>query len=190
MPEPDGVERAFIAIDMPDEAKESILSILEELPCKCLRPVKKESMHLTLIFLGRPARREVEDVRRIMGGLDSKKFAMSIKGIGAFTPREPRVVFVSINEGKQELLAIHRKIAADLGDSGIAVEDRPYQPHITIARVYKATPHESGQISGIVEKHKGDEFGSFVCGSIKLKSSIMEGGHYTHNDIYVKELDS
>ena len=43
--------------------------------------------------------------------------------------------WVSIEEGRDETTAIHGELARRLNAAGIAIESRPFSPHLTLARV-------------------------------------------------------
>lgn len=43
-----------------------------------------------------------------------------------------------MREGRQELAAIHRELGGRVRASGVTIEDRPFSPHLTLARVRDA----------------------------------------------------
>lgn len=93
--------------------------------------------HITLRYLG-----AVDQVtyERFLGGLgelgECDPFRLGLGGIGAFPdPRRATVVWVGVDRGVDRLhdLAAFCEEAAQ--GAGLAPEDRPFRPHLTLARV-------------------------------------------------------
>jgi RNA 2',3'-cyclic 3'-phosphodiesterase len=179
--------RLFIATDLPEEVKEAISRTTARLP-DCARPVSADKMHLTLEFLGALKEQDVEKVNRIIDGISSKQFGITIRGVGTFDRKRPKVVFASITSGSNELVAIHNELSANLKASGIITDERRYRPHITIARLYNLQRKEVQSVNEFVDQHTNDEFGSFICKEIKLKNSIMGSNGHAYSDLHLKEL--
>jgi 2'-5' RNA ligase len=90
------------------------------------------------LFLGEVDERHVADVCRIVGETTQQhsSFTMNVETAGCFPhPRRPRVLWVGVGAGKQELCAIHDSLEIALLDLGFRREDRKYSPHITLGRV-------------------------------------------------------
>jgi RNA 2',3'-cyclic 3'-phosphodiesterase len=45
------------------------------------------------------------------------------------------VFWVSLEDGRDEMTAIHGELGRRLNAAGIAIESRPFSPHLTLARV-------------------------------------------------------
>ena len=100
-----------------------------------LAPV--ENWHLTLRFLGKVDQVTYE---RFLVGLqrieEQASFPISVDRFGAF-PRAKRatVVWAGIDRGESELSKLN-EIAEDAAvGAGLTSEERPFHPHITLARV-------------------------------------------------------
>lgn len=101
---------------------------------KGARWVRPEQRHLTLRFIG-----ELEDAARLRAEVDARargweRSDVRLDGLGTFGGRRPTVLFAKITPE-----APARAIAASLEEacvaSGIAPADRPYSPHVTLARL-------------------------------------------------------
>lgn len=96
-----------------------------------------ENWHITLRYLGR-----VEQVtyERFLGGLSAvgecRRFKVGLGGIGAFpNPRRATVVWAGVDRGSEQLEDL-AAIAEDAAQgAGLPAEDRPFHPHLTLARV-------------------------------------------------------
>ena len=128
--------RAFAGVPLPTVARMALAERVDDLdiPGK-LAPV--ENWHLTLRFLG-----QVDQVtyERFLAGLqrveEERSFPISVDRFGAF-PRAKRatVVWAGIESGESELSKLN-EIAEDAAvGAGLTPEDRPFHPHITLARV-------------------------------------------------------
>jgi len=105
-------------------------------PIPGIRWVDPEQTHLTLHFLGE---RPDGDIPRLVPLLQrcggELPFTLITTPAGTFgTPSSPRVLWVGV-EPSPPLQRLHRTLADGLVSLGIPVEDRPYHPHLTIARL-------------------------------------------------------
>ncbi len=149
--------RAFIAIELPDDVKKGLALLRKELKRDEHRFVKwvdPEGIHLTLKFLGDiPSRRVTE----ITGAMEAAArgftpFGLEISGLGAFPRLEQvRVIWVGVGGEVDRLKDLHKRIDAELAALGFAREERPFTPHLTLARVRQnASPSERRSLGEIV----------------------------------------
>ena len=101
------------------------------------RWVPPSNLHITLWFIG-----NVTDDRsnEILGALDRPfsipVFNVQIAGLGVFpSTGAPRVFWLGVRSGAEQLIGLHAGLAARLLPLGIEPERRAYSPHLTIARV-------------------------------------------------------
>jgi 2'-5' RNA ligase len=94
-------------------------------------------LHLTVRFIG-----EVDDqtaaavCRTLERPMAHVPFDLALAGIGAFPKGgSPRVLWIGTTDGGEELLAAEREVSRRLTGIGLQEEDRPYSPHLTLARV-------------------------------------------------------
>lgn len=133
--------RLFTAIDLPRDVCRR-LSGLPGRPPRGVRPVNPGQIHLTLHFLG-----NVEDERRAalgdaLGKVRPAKFTIAIRGTGVFPPTgRPTILWAGIADAAP-LAALHEALANAIAACGLAVEQRPYVPHVTLARLTPAAPRD------------------------------------------------
>jgi RNA 2',3'-cyclic 3'-phosphodiesterase len=136
-----GLRRAFLAVVPPPDVLRWTDSVADSVrrPDDGLRWTRPEQRHLTLQFLGRVddpdsladslAESVAESVRRIA------PFTLALGGAGAFpSARRAAVVWLGVATGGEELAALAGVIAAATAPLGFAVEERPFRPHLTLAR--------------------------------------------------------
>jgi 2'-5' RNA ligase len=96
-----------------------------------LRWSTRESWHITLQFLGSASHEQYECVIGRLREVHHSQVLIELGSIGTF----PRVgvLFVDVRVSSQ-LLALQKTITAATAPCGFTPEDRPYHPHITLAR--------------------------------------------------------
>ena len=134
--------RLFIAVEVSPEARAELATAQQRLkrgdfPVKWVTP---ESIHLTLHFLGNlDAARLTAVHSRLAEPLATAPFVLSLGDLGTFpTSGPPKILWIAVRDGRQELAAIHRELGVRLRASGVPIEDRPFSPHLTLARVRDA----------------------------------------------------
>jgi RNA 2',3'-cyclic 3'-phosphodiesterase len=144
-----------------------------------LRWTRPETWHITLAFYGDVPEEKFEDLSERLGRVAARTTPMelSLAGAGRFGPR---VVWFGV-QGQHERLG---RLAEAAGSAArrchIKVEDRPYRPHLTLARVSGVprgtTSDEAGPVdlAPLVEKLKGFRSPGWLAGDIEL-FNVIEG---------------
>ena len=132
--------RTFIALER-DEAlqrhlSEKIRRMAPALPeLKWVDPV---SIHLTLAFLGELADAQLAKAMQAsdVAARQASPFRYRLAQLGTFgAARQPRGVWVGIDEPTGALARLHHRLTRELEQRGCALETRPFSPHLTLARV-------------------------------------------------------
>ena len=132
--------RTFIAVEVPDSARDRIAQLVNRFKTTGtdIKWVEPDNIHVTLKFLGNIGTDQPAVIRDgLSAALDSAgAFDLKLGRIGAFPDmNRPRVFWVSIVEGRDELIAMQQRIEAELHARGFVREERPFSPHLTIGRV-------------------------------------------------------
>ncbi len=144
--------RIFIGIDLDSEVRGRIARFLEgvESFAPDARWVRPESLHITLKFIGEQTPGRVEAIAEHLRRVGGSAFEIRSGGYGFFpTTKAPRVFWIGIHAGSQ-LAELARSIDTATAELGIPREDRPYSPHLTLAR------GGGGRSSGSPKRHEGD----------------------------------
>jgi 2'-5' RNA ligase len=144
--------RIFIGIDLDPEVRIRIDRFLEGVEgfAPDARWVRPESLHITLKFIGERPPERVEAITERLRRVESSPFEVRAGGYGFFpTAKAPRVFWIGIHSGLQ-LAELAEKIDIATAELGIPREDRPYSPHLTLART------GAGRRSGSPRWRKGD----------------------------------
>jgi 2'-5' RNA ligase len=135
--------RLFVAIDIDDDARRAIAALKARVVAACavsrracLKWVHPEHQHVTLVFLGEIAEGRVTPiVRGMSGGVSVRPFTLGLGGLVMFPARgTPRVLSLGVTGGEEALAAVHQRLAERLKGLGVVLDDRPFHPHLTLAR--------------------------------------------------------
>lgn len=167
--------RAFLAVPTPEDAARAIRALVDRLKpaLSGARFVPVTQWHLTLHFFAALTPDQVEGVRQAAkdsaSGLDP--FPVSLCKLGTFPdPRRPRVLWLGLAEGARECTALRDRLARELRARGLPVEDRPFRPHLTLARFWDPPP---GGIDGVLRRAPSEEVVRFTAGNVVLFRSIL-----------------
>lgn len=125
--------RSFFAL-WPDAAvRERLASIGEEVAGEAGgKPVKADSLHLTLAFVGNVAESEVKRLAAVVDRISRKPFSMGLDRLNAFAG--PQVAWVGTSHVPGVLYDMQAQLHLELEHAGFSVEQRRFIPHITVAR--------------------------------------------------------
>lgn len=131
--------RAFIALAVPGEALDRCRGIQDRLLELKLdgRFVRVERVHLTLKFLGNVHEGDLPAVEEALRECADPipPFELGVSGVGAFPhASSARVVWVGVRFG-EELRRLQRRIEDRFQKLGFEREERPFAPHLTLARL-------------------------------------------------------
>jgi 2'-5' RNA ligase len=132
--------RAFLALELPAAARAALEEIIVSLRAATPGGVKwvlADNAHLTLHFFGRERRERLERVvEALRHARLGNEYGASLGEVGAFpNVRSPHTIWVGLDQGNRETVAIQARVAAILGELAFALESRPFTPHITLGRV-------------------------------------------------------
>lgn len=148
--------RLFIAIEIPADLKRNINSMRADIPGA--RWVVAEQIHLTLAFLGEVEEAGVERLNSELARIQSGEFELCFSGTGCFPSRHrPRVLWIGL-EPQPRLDELAAKVRAALFACGIPQEERPFSPHITLARL-KLSP--SRELDAFLDHPQKNKFHPF-----------------------------
>jgi len=167
--------RSFISIDLEDQQIlsriASILSSLQSLGGD-LKPVERENIHLTLKFLGNVTAPRLGEVKSSLQQLLFSAFTAEIKGAGAFPNlNHMNVIWVGVNEGWSQVEQIYEQVEKLLSSLGFRRENRPFSPHITVARVRSGRNRD--EIANFLRRLGHATFGKINVNKVRLKQSIL-----------------
>ena len=134
--------RAFLALKTPPVWDEKLGELQRNLKSKfgssAFRWVKPEQIHITLRFFGWITTPQADELTLLLPGICSAHppFTLSCESLGTFpNVRRPRVLWAGLKGDLQQASALHLALSAATAKYGEPPEDRPFKPHLTLARL-------------------------------------------------------
>lgn len=183
--EPPGEWRIFIAIELPaivrQKLKAHIDGLRSALPDVRASWSREDNLHLTLKFLGDTPVTKVEALEQAAQRAASRvePFEIVVGGCGAFPPKgQPRVLWIGIEDPSGRLALLHRALEDECANAGFPYEERPFHPHLTIARIRK--PHDSRQLAVVHKEIRFEPETVFASELAVIRSELRsEGSRHT-----------
>ena len=186
--------RAFLALEVVEETVvQNLMNAQVEMrETKAdLSMVERQNLHFTVKFFGDIPESQVPEIDGRLEKLSLKSADVSLRGIGAFPdPKRPRVLWAGIPEDQQgSIVPLAEAVIRAIEGIGER-EDRPFHPHITLARVRSGVNKE--RLASFLLGNASREFGTTHLGTLKLKSSSLtpSGPVYSNVREYRLELPS
>jgi 2'-5' RNA ligase len=127
--------RLFVALWPPPDAVSELLAVVEDVrrDAPTLRWTAPERWHLTLAFLGEVVEERRPELEERLARAASRHPALALRfaGGGRFGSR---LLFTRVDGEREPLTRLAASVAAAARRSRIPVDDRPYKPHLTLAR--------------------------------------------------------
>lgn len=130
--------KLFIAISVSDEYKkrlDTIVAALNGRLCSKVNWTRPTNWHVTLQFLGQVEDEMVDDIRSLLRLIKFPVFSMRANDVeGIPNMFHPRVIWVAINEGSEQCIALAEAVMDKMDAFGFK-RGRPCIPHVTLGRV-------------------------------------------------------
>jgi RNA 2',3'-cyclic 3'-phosphodiesterase len=133
--------RAFVAVVPPDAVldtlDERVATLTREAPS--LRWLPRAQRHLTLAVLGRVADAEALGAALSAAVQRCSPFTLRLGTAGAFpAPRRATALWVGVAHGASDVAGLAATVQDAVAGLADHAEDRPYHPHLTVARAPRA----------------------------------------------------
>jgi 2'-5' RNA ligase len=174
--------RLFVAIGLPEEIEKKLEEFQNELKpyARDAKWVNPKSIHLTLKFLGEVKEEKLAALQDALfkSAENLASIPITIHGSGFFpNPHRPSVFWAGVQA--EALHPLQKRIEETTQPLGFEGENRPYSPHLTLARF--KDPHGRLPIAQEAEKRKDFRFGNFEATDFSLYQSVLKrsGAEYT-----------
>lgn len=108
-----------------------------------LKWTRPENLHFTLKFFGEVPKSRLKDLKQALDQavIHNEPFLLKLGEAGCFPPKGiPRIIWLGVAIGSSQLVKLAGSIENACFGYGFPKEDRPFNPHLTIARLKEATP--------------------------------------------------
>lgn len=181
--------RLFVALPVPDRERDALAGLLAgwrplDWP---VRWVRRESIHLTLRFLGELPGESLPGLCTALdaSAADTGRVELVPRGVEFYPSRRPRVLWVALEPVPALELLAHRVERALEHLPGVRPVDGPFRPHITLGRVAR-----DGRVPAEVHRRVAGAAlpGAFLAERLVLYESELDGGAPRYLERHVVEL--
>jgi 2'-5' RNA ligase len=163
--------RLFTGIDLREEVRERLERLLMLLrPCAHLKWSPVYNLHVTLKFIGEWPEERLPELEAALRTLAPREAVQAdVKGLGWYpNPHHPRVFWVAV-QGGDPLVSLAKDVDSALAPLGIALEDRPFNAHLTLARIKEPAPLQA--LRNTIAQLESVDFGSLLVDRFYLYRS-------------------
>lgn len=166
--------RLFVAIRPPQIVRDALLDTMDAVPGA--RWQDEDQLHLTLRFIGTVERPLAEDIAGELAGVRVPRFDLAVQSVGAFERKGMAHTLWAGLTHSDPLILLQRKIERACQIAGLPPETRRYAPHITLARLGRA----SKPVDGFLAQHANLATASWTVEEFRLYESHLSpsGAHY------------
>ena len=111
------------------------------------RLMRRDSLHMTLAFLGSVSAPRVTDAEAAADGVTATAFDLAVDRLGYW--KRKRIVWAGSAAGTAALVDLAGDLARQLRAVGFVLEDRPFAAHVTLLR--NADCRESPDIGDVID---------------------------------------
>ncbi len=190
-------QRLFIAINLPDDLHKALESTQRHLQRKLaaypLRWARPEGIHLTLKFLGDTDPGRIADIAAALNQVATKHapFELPVGGLGVFPNLgRPNVLWAGVKDEAHRLRHLAADVDKEMAKLGWRREKRPFNGHLTLARVKKQAGNRERRALGeaIAALHGYERLGLLPVQRIYIMRSQLRPDGAVYNAVEEIEL--
>ena len=176
--------RLFVAVDLPDDAVADLRAALAPVRAgwPTLRWGDPATWHLTLTFCGEVDERTADNLasRLERAARRHQPIDLAVAGAGAF-PRATRagVFWTGVTGEVDALRRLANSTSAAARRAGIAVDERRYRPHLTLARV--SPPGDLRALVDALSSYAGPPWTAREIHLVRSRLGAGEGRRAAHD---------
>ncbi len=174
--------RTFVAVEVSNkDVLDSITKLQFDLGIRA-RPVRKQNMHFTLLFLGEISEDDVDNVKKLLSSIVFKPIDMDFTHLGAFpNPKFPRVIWIGVDDiAAAQLVDLAAQVEQRLAPLGFK-SDKSFKPHLTIFRI----KNKQDDVSDKIAKYGKVSLGKDIISELKFKQSVLTSNGPIYSDLLV-----
>lgn len=131
--------RLFAGLEIPAEIARSLASLRGGLPGA--RWIDPENYHVTLRFIGDIDCLAAAEIASTLDRVNRRPFQVMVEGLDSFGGRQPRAVVARVAPSRP-LMDLQAEVERLVRRIGLEPEGRKFTPHVTLARLRRATSRD------------------------------------------------
>jgi len=170
------MKRIFIAVKVV--AGNTLLKMVSSLKGKLsddiIRWTNIDNIHITLAFPGNTQDEKIDGIDELLKVKCSEfnKFEVLMRGSGVFKSfSDPRIIWAGF-EKSEELTKLASSIQEGLRDIGVELEERPFNPHLTLARIKHLSDKEA--FERLISQYQNTDIQVVPVNEVILYESILK----------------
>ncbi len=134
--------RLFVALELPQDVRAGLVDWQQTaLADPALRVVAPDALHITLVFLGYQAEKEVKTIAKTVFAVEAEAPAVELAAEPVGIPRGKRPRLIALAANSEGTVTLQRQVEERLVEGGFhEPEKRAFWPHVTVARVRPEAP--------------------------------------------------
>jgi 2'-5' RNA ligase len=137
--------RLFIAINFSDGIKNRLLSVRDQIKAQSYKGnfSRPENLHLTLVFLGEMPEGQIPSICHVITAAltpPMPAFTLDFTRTGCYRHSNKELWWIGADNNNPNLgilTNIRVRLTGGLSEKGIAFDNRPFNPHVTLGREIK-----------------------------------------------------
>lgn len=129
------LKRLFFGLSPDDSARQQCTNIIQAINSQGIKPVTAENLHVTLVFIGMVDGTKEIALLEAAESIPFEKIAITFDQLSYW--QKPGVLCLTASETDLKLSALVKRLTALAGRLAIALDDLPFQAHVTLARKAK-----------------------------------------------------
>ncbi|OGR87772.1 MAG: 2'-5' RNA ligase [Elusimicrobia bacterium RIFCSPLOWO2_01_FULL_60_11] len=177
----------FAAVKVSSQVSQNLGHFVErmrgnpEVPPKTVW-VDEKNFHFTLKFFGEVSDPMIQNLENALAGAASiPPFEVTLRSIGAFPAlSHPRVIWAGVEDPSGGFARLADAIEKATVDAGFAAADKPFSPHLTLARLnHTARPG----LPKVLERSGDTFFGAMAVDHLALVKSTLTAKGPVYEDL-------
>jgi len=170
--------RVFVAIDMPDHARDALERLQDDLPVG--RLMAPDTFHLTLAFLGEHPEPVVAEVHEALCDISAAPFPIRLHGVDVFGGSSPKLLWAGVDK-HPALADLRERVRRAVIGTGVELSRERFRPHVTLARFSgRMQGDEAEKLRGFLAFHAGFALEPFIADRFTLYRSVLHSRGAMH----------
>jgi 2'-5' RNA ligase len=149
------MKRIFIGVKI--DAAAALMNMISDfrttLKDERIKWTETDNLHVTIEFLGDTEEKMIREIDKMLriACAGTGSFHLELSGAGVFRSlNDPRILWAGISP-PEKLNRLHDAIRKGLRETGTGVEERPFNPHLTLGRIKGI--HDIDKLKSLIGKY-------------------------------------